>query len=76
MHALGQVVFRQIAQYTGASNLFVLRGGAAGVSPALEAFVSAVDEHIKLADVAEAAQKRARVHRFELGAVREERRNT
>ena len=28
MDALGQVVFRQIAQYTGATNLFVLRGGA------------------------------------------------
>src|SRR5262249_24082797 len=28
MDDLGQVVFRQIAQYTGATNLFVLRGGA------------------------------------------------
>jgi len=28
MDDLGQVVWRQIAQYTGASNLFVLRGGA------------------------------------------------
>ncbi|HTM22504.1 MAG TPA: vWA domain-containing protein [Kofleriaceae bacterium] len=28
MDLLGQVVFRQIAQYTGATNLFVLRGGA------------------------------------------------
>jgi Mg-chelatase subunit ChlD len=28
MDHLGQVVFRQVAQYTGASNLFVLRGGA------------------------------------------------
>jgi Mg-chelatase subunit ChlD len=28
MNELGQVVWRQIAQYTGASNLFVLRGGA------------------------------------------------
>jgi Mg-chelatase subunit ChlD len=28
MDALGQVVWRQIAQYTGATNLFVLRGGA------------------------------------------------
>jgi hypothetical protein len=28
MDVLGQVVFRQIAQYTGATNLFVLRGGA------------------------------------------------
>jgi len=28
MDALGQVVFRQIAQYTYASNMFVLRGGA------------------------------------------------
>jgi Mg-chelatase subunit ChlD len=28
MDDLGQVVFRQIAQYTGATNMFVLRGGA------------------------------------------------
>jgi hypothetical protein len=28
MDDLGQVVFRQIAQYTGAQNLFVMRGGA------------------------------------------------
>jgi Mg-chelatase subunit ChlD len=28
MDDLGQVVFRQIAQYTGATNLFVMRGGA------------------------------------------------
>jgi hypothetical protein len=28
MDTLGQVVWRQIAQYTGATNLFVLRGGA------------------------------------------------
>ncbi len=28
MDLLGQVVFRQVAQYTGATNLFVLRGGA------------------------------------------------
>jgi len=28
MDALGQVVMRQMAQYTGASNMFVLRGGA------------------------------------------------
>jgi hypothetical protein len=28
MDTLGQVVFRQIAQYTGATNLFVMRGGA------------------------------------------------
>ena len=28
MDTLGQVVWRQVAQYTGASNLFVLRGGA------------------------------------------------
>jgi Mg-chelatase subunit ChlD len=28
MDGLGQVVFRQIAQYTNATNLFVLRGGA------------------------------------------------
>jgi Mg-chelatase subunit ChlD len=28
MDALGQIVWRQIAQYTGATNLFVLRGGA------------------------------------------------
>jgi hypothetical protein len=28
MDELGQVVFRQIAQYTGATNMFVLRGGA------------------------------------------------
>ncbi|MFT3765772.1 MAG: VWA domain-containing protein [Minicystis sp.] len=28
MDALGQVVMRQMAQYTGATNLFVLRGGA------------------------------------------------
>lgn len=28
MDALGQVVFRQMAQYTGATNMFVLRGGA------------------------------------------------
>src|SRR6202041_916577 len=28
MDGLGQVVWRQIAQYTNASNLFVLRGGA------------------------------------------------
>jgi hypothetical protein len=28
MDDLGQVVWRQIAEYTGASNLFVLRGGA------------------------------------------------
>jgi Mg-chelatase subunit ChlD len=28
MDDLGQVVFRQVAQYTGASNMFVLRGGA------------------------------------------------
>jgi hypothetical protein len=28
MDGLGQVVWRQIAQYTGATNLFVLRGGA------------------------------------------------
>jgi hypothetical protein len=28
MDVLGQVVWRQIAQYTGASNMFVLRGGA------------------------------------------------
>jgi len=28
MDDLGQVVFRQVAQYTGATNLFVLRGGA------------------------------------------------
>jgi hypothetical protein len=28
MDALGQAVWRQIAQYTGATNLFVLRGGA------------------------------------------------
>jgi len=28
MDALGQVVWRQVAQYTGATNLFVLRGGA------------------------------------------------
>jgi len=28
MDALGQVVFRQTAQYTGATNMFVLRGGA------------------------------------------------
>lgn len=32
MDTLGQVVFRQIAQYTGATNLFVLRGGAGAVS--------------------------------------------
>jgi len=28
MDTLGQVVWRQVAQYTGATNLFVLRGGA------------------------------------------------
>jgi hypothetical protein len=28
MDELGQVVMRQMAQYTGATNLFVLRGGA------------------------------------------------
>jgi hypothetical protein len=28
MDPLGQVVFRQMAQYTGATNMFVLRGGA------------------------------------------------
>ncbi len=28
MDALGQAVFRQIAQYTGATNMFVMRGGA------------------------------------------------
>ncbi|MBX3217795.1 MAG: VWA domain-containing protein [Labilithrix sp.] len=28
MDALGQVVFRQMAQYTGGTNMFVLRGGA------------------------------------------------
>ncbi len=28
MDALGQAVFRQVAEYTGATNLFVLRGGA------------------------------------------------
>jgi Mg-chelatase subunit ChlD len=28
MDALGQAVWRQIAQYTGATNLFILRGGA------------------------------------------------
>lgn len=28
MDGLGQVVFRQMAQYTGATNMFVLRGGA------------------------------------------------
>lgn len=28
MDSLGQVVWRQVAQYTGATNLFVLRGGA------------------------------------------------
>jgi hypothetical protein len=28
MDALGQAVWRQVAQYTGGSNLFVLRGGA------------------------------------------------
>ncbi|MFT3766925.1 MAG: vWA domain-containing protein [Minicystis sp.] len=28
MDALGQAVWRQVAQYTGATNLFVLRGGA------------------------------------------------
>lgn len=28
MDEVGQVVFRQVAQYTGATNLFVLRGGA------------------------------------------------
>jgi hypothetical protein len=28
MDDLGQVVFRQVAQYTGATNMFVLRGGA------------------------------------------------
>src|SRR5262249_50065000 len=28
MDVLGQIVFRQIAQYTDATNLFVLRGGA------------------------------------------------
>lgn len=28
MDALGQIVFRQMAQYTGATNMFVLRGGA------------------------------------------------
>src|SRR5690606_35690182 len=28
MDALGQVVWRQVAQYTGGSNMFVLRGGA------------------------------------------------
>ena len=28
MDALGQVVWRQIAQYTGGTNMFVLRGGA------------------------------------------------
>jgi len=32
MDTLGQVVFRQIAQYTGATNLFVLRGGAGAAS--------------------------------------------
>ncbi len=32
MDALGQVVFRQIAQFTGATNLFVLRGGAGAQS--------------------------------------------
>ncbi len=32
MDTLGQVVFRQIAQYTGATNLFVLRGGAGPAS--------------------------------------------
>jgi hypothetical protein len=32
MDALGRVVFRQIAQYTGATNLFVLRGGAGPAS--------------------------------------------
>jgi hypothetical protein len=32
MDDLGQVVFRQIAQYTGATNLFVLRGGAGAQS--------------------------------------------
>jgi Mg-chelatase subunit ChlD len=32
MDELGQVVFRQIAQYTGATNLFVLRGGAGAAS--------------------------------------------
>ncbi|MEP7122531.1 MAG: vWA domain-containing protein [Byssovorax sp.] len=32
MDTLGQVVFRQIAQYTGATNLFVLRGGAGSAS--------------------------------------------
>lgn len=28
MDTLGQVIWRQVAQYTGATNLFVLRGGA------------------------------------------------
>ncbi len=28
MDDLGQIVFRQLAEYTGATNLFVLRGGA------------------------------------------------
>lgn len=32
MDALGQAVFRQIAQLTGASNMFVLRGGAGAQS--------------------------------------------
>lgn len=32
MDDLGQVVFRQIAQYTGATNLFVMRGGAGAQS--------------------------------------------